>query len=281
MPRRIPTTPAITVRLSTISTPAEHLLSIKPGPVDPTIIERAEDRGWTRIPVLTDDGDLAGLIPARKLRKLIETGEPIDPAKAEITVPEMPGHVTILELLDALRDSHAVIHRADPEDDRPDNWFALITSADLNRPLFRAAVYTVIAMLETSLGELIMEEFDDDWGAIRLLSDSTEARVRDFWREQKDEGLDLSPVVQLTLSDMFHIARESRNVWRMIGFDSPDALAPVARDINDVRNRVMHPIQPLIPRERDVAFIRDAVARMIDITKVIQQVNGAKPNAAA
>lgn len=273
MPRRIPTQSAVTIQLSTISTPAERLLSIKPGPVDHSICERAEEMGWTRIPVLTDDGDLAGLIPARKLRQLIDNNEPIDPAKATIDVPELPGTVPVLRLLDDLTSAHAVIHRAGPDEDRPDSWFALITTADLNRPLFRASIYTIIALLETGLGELIMEEFDDDWGAIRLLSDSTAARVREFHKEQKDEGLDLSPVVQLTLSDMFHIARTSRNVWRMLGAASPDALGDTARDINDIRNRVMHPIQPLIPHERDLVLVRDAVEQMVHLTEAIAKVS--------
>lgn len=273
MPRRIPTQSAVTIQLSTISTPAERLLSVKPGPVDPAFINRAEAKGWHRIPVLTDDGDLAGLISLKKLRNLVQTGEPIDPAKAEITVPEMPGQVPVLDLLDAIRDHHAVIHRAGPDEDRPDNWFALITPTDLNRPLFRAAVYTVIALLETSFGELLMEEFEDDWSAIRLLSDGTEARVREYWKEQKNEGLDLSPIVQITLSDMFHIARESRTVWKMLGFASPDALGPIAHDINDIRNRIMHPIQPLIPHERDVTLVRNAVADMIRMTDEIQHIN--------
>lgn len=281
MPRRIPTQSAVTIQLSTISTPAERLLSIKPGPVDPSILERANAMGWTRIPVLTDDGDLAGLIPARKLQQLIDANEPIDPAKATIDVPELPGTVPVLRLLDDLATAHAVIHRAGPDEDRPDSWFALITTADLNRPLFRASIYTIIALLETGLGELIMEEFDDDWGAIRLLSDNTEKRVRDFWREQKDEGLDLSPVVQLTLSDMFHIAKESRNVWRMLGAASPNALGDLARDINDIRNRVMHPIQPLIPHERDLALVRDAVAQMIRLTKEIANTSNGRETPSA
>lgn len=282
MPRRIPIQSSVTIQLSTISTPAERLLSIKPGPVDPAILEQADKKGWTRIPVLTDDGDLAGLIPARKLRGLIDAGEPIDPVKATIGVPELPGSVPVLTLLDHLVESHAVIHRAGPDEDRPNSWFALITTADLNRPLFRASLYTIIALLETGLGELIMEEFDDDWGAIRLLSDSTEARVREFHREQKEEGLDLSPVVQLTLSDMFHIAKESRNVWRLLGADSPDALGDVAHEINDIRNRVMHPIQPLVPRERDVVLVRDAVRQMIHLTDEVRAVsNGAGTPSAA
>lgn len=273
MPRRIPTQSAVTIQLSTISTPAERLLSIKPGPVDPSILERAEAKGWTRIPVLTDDGDLAGLIPARKLSQLIDAGEHIDPAKATIDVPELPGSVPVLTLLDHLAESHAVIHRAGPDEDRPENWFARITTADLNRPLFRASLYTIIALLETGLGELIMEEFDDDWGAIRLLSDGTQARVREFQREQKEDGIDLSPVVQLTLSDMFHIARTSRNVWRLLGSGSPDALGDVAHEINDIRNRVMHPIQPLVPRERDVVLVRDAVRQMVHLTDEIRKVS--------
>lgn len=271
MPRRIPTQAAVTIQLSTISTPAEQLLSVQPGPVKQDVLARAEERGWHRIPVLTDDGDLAGLVPAKKLRALLGSGEPIDAAKAELTVPELPGKVRVPVLLEAIRDHHAVIHRADPDEDRPDQWFALITPVDLNRPMFRASVYTIIALLETSFGELLSEEFDDDWSAIRLLGAGTEERVREYWEEQKDDGLDLSPIARITLSDMFHIAAESRNVWRLLGYDSPKALRPIGHDINDIRNRIMHPIRPLVPHERDVALVLEAVEHMIAITKEIQR----------
>jgi hypothetical protein len=72
---------------------------------------------------------------------------------------------------------------------------------------------------------------------------------------------------------MFHIARESRNVWRLLGAETPDALADIARDINDIRNRVMHPIQPLIPHEPDLMLVRDAVAQMIHLTDQIAEVS--------
>ncbi len=271
MLRRIPTQSAVTIQLSTISTPAEQLLSVRPGPVKQDVLTRAGERGWHRIPVLTDDGDLAGLIPAKKLRKLLESGEPVDAARAELSVPELPGKVRVPTLLEAIRDYHAVIHRADPDEERPDQWFALITPVDLNRPMFRASVYTIIALLETSFGELLSEEFDDDWSAIRLLSDSTAERVREYWKEEKNDGLDLSPIAQITLSDMFHIAAESRNVWRMLGYDSPDALRPIGHEINDIRNRIMHPVRPLISRERDVALVLKAVDSMIAITQEIQR----------
>jgi hypothetical protein len=226
--------------------------------------------GWSRIPVLDGDGDLAGLIPARTLRQVIDNGEEIDPGRATIDVPEMPGTVAVSKLLAAIREHHAVIHRAEEDEARPGSWFALVTAADLNRPLFRAAVYTVIALLETSFGELLMEEFADDWSAIRLLSDGTEARVREFWEEAKEDGLDLSPIVQITLSDMFFIAGRSRNVWRRLGFGSPEALEPVGRRINDVRNRVMHPVQPLIHHDGDVGMVHDAVRDMVAMTERIQ-----------
>lgn len=269
---RSSTYPPAIVQLSTISTPREHLLKLRPGPASLEIIEQAEQMHIYQLLVLTDEGDLAGLIPLTRLKELYGSNEMVDAARAKIRVPELPGHVPLLHLLDAMAEHGAVVHRGGPDDHRDPDWFAMITNADLNRPIFRANVYLVLARLETVLGELIMDEFGDDWGAIRLLSEHTQRRVRDFYEDAKAEGVELSPVVQLTLSEMFHISASSREVWKLCGYASPKDMAHDGSIITDTRNHVMHPIQPLINRNKDVSELRDVVRLVLDLTERIQQV---------
>lgn len=260
-PARLP----ILVNVDEISTHREQLIAIKPGPVDPALVEEARASGVRQLPVLTEDGDLAGLIPVRKLGELLTTGEEISVAKAEIRVPVVPDEVELSEFVQMMIDHNAVIHRSE-DGSHPASWFGLVTLADLNRPMFRAYVYRLVVAVETSLGNVIMSEFNDDWGAIRLLSDNTQGRIRDYYNEEKEQGVELSPVMTATLSDLLFIARESNNVWKSLGYANPKEMVPVSQQINELRNRIMHPIRPLIVAEADLEELRTGIAAMLDLT---------------
>ena len=163
-------------------------------------------------------------------------------------------------------DDDRVGHGADPDaGDYQENWFGIVSTADLNRPIFRAHIYQMLVILETSLGQLIMNEFGDDWGAIRLLSEGTQARIKDFYDEERAEGVDLSPITNATLSDLFHIATESNNVWKLMEFDNPNELRPIAYRVNGLRNTIMHPVRPLIVNERE---LKDLVSAVDEVEKM-------------
>lgn len=269
MPHTVTRPPSLPVMidLTTISTPKEAAIIAHTGEIDPTIIETATDARVRSLPIVSDNNACLGAISVEKLTDLAASKTPLTADHATIPCNILPHLVPVSSLLTQLADQGVILHSSDPDaDDYQENWFGIVSTADLNRPIFRAHVYRLLVILETSLGQLIMDEFGDDWGAIRLLSDGTQKRIKDFYDEERAEGVDLSPVTNATLSDLFHIATESNNVWKLMEFGHPNELRPIAHRVNDLRNTIMHPVRPLIVSERDVQEIAVTVQEVEMLT---------------
>lgn len=257
----------VMVDLATMSTPRESAIIARTGEIQPGIIEEAMEAGIRAIPIVDDTDHCNGTITVQKLAKLVADRKPLSTDDATSPCDRFPHLVPVAALIQALADHGIVLHAPDPDDDELDeSWFGIITTADINRPIFRAHIYRLIAILEGWLGQLIMDEFGDDWGAIRLLSNGTQKRIREFYEEEKAEGVELSPVTNATLSDLFHIATESNNVWSLMGYDSPEQLKPVAHAINELRNHVMHPVRPLVVNDAELQELLGAVHLADDLT---------------
>lgn len=262
MPHTVTRPPSLPVMidLTTISTPKEATIVVPLGRIDPATIEKGMDARVRALPIVGEDSGCLGAISMQKLAQLAASKTQLTADHATIPCNILPHLVPVSALLKQLGEHGVIIHGPDPEDESLSNgWFGIVSTADLNRPIFRAHIYQMLVILETSLGQLIMDEFGDDWGAIRLLSEGTQKRIREFYEEERAEGVDLSPVTNATLSDLFHIAAESNNVWRLMEFDQPGNLRPIAHRINALRNTIMHPVRPLIVNERELQEIVTAV----------------------
>lgn len=250
----------VMIDLTTISTPKQKAIIISLGTIDPSLVEQGKEARVRSLPIVDENDKCLGAISMTKLDELAANSTPLTADHATISTKPLPHEVPVSTLLRQLRDQGVILHAADPNaDDYDAHWFGIVSTADLNRPIFRAHIYRMIVILETSLGQLIMDEFGDDWGAIRLLSDHTQQRVKEFYDEERAEGIDLSPVTNATLSDLFHIATESNNVWKLMEFNNPNDLRPIAHSINDLRNTIMHPVRPLLVNEKELNDIVDSV----------------------
>ena len=273
MPHTTTKQPSIPVMidLTTISTPRDHAVVATLGPIDPEQIAQATEAHVRTLPIVNGNRPSGGAISVAALAELAASKTALTIDHATTKCEHFPHLVPVSTLLRALADHGIVVHAGDPEHVTDDTWFGIVTPADCNRPIFRAHVYQMIVILETSLGQLIMDEFGDDWGAIRLLSDHTQSRIREFYDEERAEGVDLSPITNATLSDLFHIAVSSNNVWKLMGFRHADVLRPIAQQINDLRNTIMHPVRPFIVNERELHEHADALEAVDTLTANIMK----------
>lgn len=262
MPHTVTRPPKLPVMidLTTISTPKQSAITVQLGNIEPALVEQATNARVRSLPIIGDNSECLGAISVEKLAELSASNTELTADHATIPCNILPHLVPVSSLLRQLRDQGVIIHSADPNaDDYQADWFGIVSTADLNRPIFRAHIYRMLVILETSLGQLIMDEFGDDWGAIRLLSDHTQQRIKEFYDEERAEGIDLSPITNATLSDLFHITTESNNVWKLMEFNNPNELRPIAHSINDLRNTIMHPVRPLLVNEQELNDIVSAV----------------------
>lgn len=261
----------VMIDLTTISTPRERAITVHTGEIEPAVIAQATEARIRTLPIVDDADTCQGAISVAKLKELAESNTPLTAEHATTKCEVFPHYVPVTRVLTALAEHGIVIHAPDPENGQGENWFGIITPADCNRPMFRAHVYMMIVILETSLGQLIMDEFGDDWGAIRLLSDHTQQRIKEFYEEEKAEGIDLSPVTNATLSDLFHIALTSNNVWKLMEFANPEELRPLTYQINDLRNTIMHPVRPFVVSEKELKEHAAAVELVDELITVIMK----------
>ncbi|MCA9834844.1 MAG: hypothetical protein KC435_12910 [Thermomicrobiales bacterium] len=269
MATRAPSVPVM-IELADISTPREQAIVARIGKIDHAVIDAAIEARFQAVPVLDSDDRCLGMIDVPHLAQLAAKGEVLTPEHADGGCVRLPHLVPVTSLVSALAESGVILHTSDPHDESfPPDWFGIVSVADLNRPIFRAHVYQMMVILETSLGQLIMDEFGDDWGAIRLLSEGNQKRVREFWEEERDEGVDLSPITTVTLSDLFHIAAESNRVWNLMGFAGPAESRTVAYQINDLRNVIMHPVRPLIVNRKDLMDLDAGLRAVESLTTVL------------
>lgn len=263
----------VMVELSTISTPRKDAVSVRVGKIDRAVLDAAAEARLRALPLIDANDDCQGTITLQKLSQLAAQGTELTTDHATSPCETFPHMVPVTTLIEALVQHGIVLHSADPSDDLGEHWFGIITTADVNRPIFRANIYRMLVILESWFGQLIMDEFGDDWGAIRLLSDSTQRRIQEFYEEEKAEGVDLSPVTNATLSDLFHIASESNRVWNLIGFESPEHLRPVGRVINDLRNHIMHPVRPLVVNDAELEQLLEGTQAVDDmINRLAKQI---------
>lgn len=259
----------VMIDLTTISTPKEHAIVATVGKIDLAVIEQATEHNIRTLPIIDASGNCNGAISLKKLSELAASNTPLTAEHATVACEVFPFRVPTTSVLQTLATNGMVLHASDPANGKEEKWFGIVTPADANRPMFRAHVYMMMVILEQSLGQLIMDEFGDDWGAIRLLSDHTQSRIKEFYDEERAEGVNLSPVTSATLSDLFHIAVTSNNVWKLMGFEHPDKLRPIAQQINDLRNTVMHPVRPFIVNEQE---LHDNAAALTEVDTLTTEI---------
>lgn len=272
---QMPDTRSIMIDLTTISTPHDKVLRVTVDqPVDPEIAKRARDARIDLIAAVAADGSLLGFVPTGRVDGAAGRDEPVSRDDVAV-IHAIREHVMAVEdVLDAIATHGVIAHAADPDDRLPASWFGIVTAADLNKPLFGASVYTVIARFESAFGQFVMDLFGDDWQAIGQLNEHSQRVVKERYEEFRRDGIDLSPVVNCSLDDLFWIARRTGKLANRLGYLDPDDIERDQAMIDEVRNRIMHPVQPLIPHggddgAHDIADVRDTIVRLMQLTRSV------------
>ena len=254
--------------------PMHECVTVSTGAVDTSILSLLERNRFDQAPVYdSTDGRLLGLVETTRLRHL-ETrqaalqrdDEGIRPARLNFGTP---GSTHIEALLKALRREPAMIYEEEGSDpiEGTDEWedvvwqVGLITIADLNRQPFRAALYSGLALLEADVASLVEACFEDPWKWVGLLGEEHQARILGFVEVTRRNGLDINHVAAATLTQMLR-ALASRPMLDLLGYRSRSDFDSSTGLIPDVRNRVMHPVRPLILGGNDLDRLEEAIAGM-------------------
>ena len=150
----------------------------------------------------------------------------------------------------------------------------LMTRSDLNRRAVRAVLYHVLFELEERLSRFVQAVHVDVSEWIRFLREESQARVLGWWEVSRRKGIDLAPIHTATLTELAQVVESSQLAREKLGFQSATKVREALQPIKDVRNKVMHPVRPLVLGAEDVAQLK---AALDSAQSVLEQLSGLVP----
>jgi hypothetical protein len=257
------------VDLRRLLTPLSNCVFLPPGPVDAPIVKELEDRGFDQAPVQSSDGAVLGIIETTAARSLLASSKPIEP---EALAQDRLGIGTSLQrLLEALSEVRAALVYDDAEG-LDSQCLGLITRSDLNRHYLRAVIYGILAELEEGLANLVDKQFPDPWAWLGRLDDETQARLAGYWIISQRRNVDIGPVTGATLSQLLNIVSRSPELVERLGYSSGKGFKDETRHVPEIRNRIMHPVRPMVLEMEDVTLLKTTLATVTALTAKLRAV---------
>jgi hypothetical protein len=125
----------------------------------------------------------------------------------------------------------------------------LFTPADLNKLPVRVYLYFLIGEVELALTLQIRSHFAaKPEQALQMLSAKRRGELEEQIAGLTEQNIGVDPVQLLRLSDVINIAAKHEPLRSRLGFSSRRAVENALGGLNDLRNRTMHPVRPLLTR---------------------------------
>ncbi len=266
------------VPFDSLCIPLDECLVVPPGPVKESILLELERSRFDQAPVYSPDTRvLWGLADTEHLRGLFNSSLPVredDPhIRQHGRFLRIGGSCSIKELLDRLRKQRAliVIRESDATEYGHVEWvLGLFTQSDLNRHEIRAILYKILSDVEVGLASLLEEEMADPWDWLPLLGEESQVRVLGYWELSKRRNQDIGAVAALTISELLNVVAKLDTLRGKLGFRSRKEMDGECGRVRDFRNRIMHPIRPLVLGSEDIE-------RAYETVELLERVRGALP----
>jgi hypothetical protein len=196
-----------------------------------------------------------GIIRTEDLENLSKNGLALAEDNQEIDRTGVPLEVNIAELLDSFSSKRAVMVMPTDSSNGP---LGLLTISDLNKPPLRHFLYLRLFELETRLADFIVKKYNDPWDWIRYLSESGQVLVLGNWELAKKQNvqLDIGPIHACTLTNLISIVERDRTLQSELGYTAIKNVEKELRLLSELRNKVMHPIRPLVLGQDDICKLR-------------------------
>lgn len=277
------------VHLLHVVVPLPECVIASVGPVSEAIVDNLSIGGYDQVPVFIDGAEIDWRLVSRgRLAALSAAGETLssDPSCLESRdIGQVEGvYADLITLLQLLAASRARILFArnftrGPYTSSDANGaervtvtvFGLVTIADLNRREVRKAAYELLLDLETVLADLIRRRFGDPGEWIGGLSEESQVRVLGNAELLKRRGIETDFLEAVMLPDLLKIVEKS-DALRSITGVAKKQLHSASYKIGQMRNRVMHPVRPLVTGQDDVVEMLKAATAARDLLTAVRRV---------
>ena len=217
--------------VETIMTPRQDLLTVERGTDLASVRAEASRRRFDLLPI-TQDGRIFEVL-------LVEDGE-----RESLTDRWLVSRDTAIPdllqiFLESGRPGFLVFQRQDV--------VGLVTPADLNKLPVRVYLYFLIGEVELALTLQIRSHFAAvPEQALQMLSAKRRRELEEQIAGLTEQNIGVDPVQLLRLSDVINIAAKHEPLRSQLGFSSRRAVEKALGGLNDLRNRTMHPVRPLL-----------------------------------
>ena len=243
-----------------MAVPLRHCMVVRLGAVDPDVVTELEASGYDQAPVTDAGGSrFYGLVLTRELRALLHAGAPLAleahgamMARRCLSIGRGVGLRLLLEKLG--EEGAVLVDNVVGADQHGEHRMSLglIAVADLNRQPLRSVLYGYLARAERGLMQLVRLRCLDPWKWLTRLNEDAQVRIIGYWELAKRQGIDVGPYVALTLTDLFRIVEREPELLSELGYKSKTSFSNATGPLVDLRNRIMHPIRPLVHTRSDV-----------------------------
>ena len=155
---------------------------------------------------------------------------------------------------------------------------ALISVSDLDRHIFAARIYLPLAELEARLVSLIESSFEDHWEWLNKLDHGAKVQLLGNWEIKKQMDANLGITKGATLNHMLKVIRATPTLCARLGFHRPAQFKRVGFSVTVLRNRVMHPIRPLVSGSlpSHARTLKEQIQSVLDLTaRVVAAIDNA------
>jgi len=268
----------ILVAIEELGVPLEDTIHLSEGPIIPEIVTTLEDHGFAQAPVL-DGKQCVGIVATSHLKELVAEGKPLsleDPQVDTDHVFRFSDAVSLETLLALMSQKRAVvIVQLLPKLELP---LGLLTISDLNRHAVRRSLYELISEVETRLATLIEMHFDDSHDWLQLLNESGQMGLLGHWHYMKLGGIEISMIAGATITHLIQVCQKSAEIRQQLEY-SRMQFKKATGSIPKLRNKVMHPVRPLIYSHEEVAEVLKTTENLLqlrDKTRRALEAKGAK-----
>lgn len=261
------------VDIDGLCTRLDRCLSVVPGPVDPALLSTLTEHGYDQAPVYDRTSHhYWGLAETSYLCVLVDAGQPLRSDDPHVCDSEHDFHVgpavTIFGLLSKMAERRAVVVINGPdvtEGGEGVTITGLLTISDLNRHAVRGAIYHLLANVESSLAKCLEGLVPNPWAWLEHLDEEQQARVLGYWELSRRQGVDVGPVAALTLAQLINVIAKHDDLSDRLGYRSRSNFSKATGRLARLRNRVMHPVRPLILAHADVGEVQRAVLVLAEL----------------
>ena len=106
--------------------------------------------------------------------------------------------------------------------------------------------------MESGIAKLAERFIPEPWEWITLLGEDQQVRILGYWELTKRRNVDIGPIAATTLTNLLTIVGKSPRLHTVFGFQSRKKFDKYAGKLPEFRNRIMHPVRPLVLDQRDV-----------------------------